>query len=187
MGISCILGSAFRTDLRLQHGSFGVHRRRPPSITASAHRASCSSQRAAGIRPKRDVDGPHPPAIDHHPLKESNASARIPRGAVDDPGVIPERARRRDDDEVLIIRFARTNNPLAPGFRATPLPFGADDVQLTAALTCGRHQALRHARRRDVVALAKFLFPQHRPEHTYDEKHAIRLPKTSPRRAPDRR
>jgi uncharacterized glyoxalase superfamily protein PhnB len=31
MGISCILGSAFRTDLRLQHGSFGVHRRRPPS------------------------------------------------------------------------------------------------------------------------------------------------------------
>jgi hypothetical protein len=43
------------------------------------------------------------PAVDRHPLKESNAGVRIPGGAVDDLRVVAEGLRRGDDDEVLIV------------------------------------------------------------------------------------
>jgi hypothetical protein len=102
-----------------------------------------TGESAAGICPKRDVDGLNAPAVDRHPPKESNAGVRIPGGAVDDLRVVAEGMRRGDDDEVLIVRFARTNHPAPPRPRAIRR---ADDVELTPPDASGRGQPIRHSR-----------------------------------------
>lgn len=94
-----------------------------------------SHEGASSVGLHRDVDGPHPPPVDGQRAEGTNASVRIPGWTIDDFRVVSKRPWRGNDDEVLIVRFARTNHPVPPRLRANRR---ADDVELTPTDTRGR-------------------------------------------------
>src|SRR4029450_4996771 len=102
------------------------------------------SEGAAVIRLWRDVDRPHPPAVDPHKAEGANTSARIPSGAVDDLRARAKRARRGRDDEMLVGRLARPDYPMAPGMRACSDPARTDDPEPATAYHSGGRQARWH-------------------------------------------
>jgi hypothetical protein len=105
-----------------------------------------SHEGASGVRLRRDVRRLHPPAVDRQRAKWTDASAWIPGRAVDDSRVISKRSRGGDDDEVLIVRLTRTNDPSPPGFSATFRAAWADDVQFTASDGSSRDEIPRNSR-----------------------------------------
>jgi hypothetical protein len=91
----------------------------------------------------RDIHSSYSPAVDRQRTERTNPSARIPGRAIDHLRVASKRSRRGRDDEMLIVRFARTNHPPSPRSRANRR---ADDVKLTSPDASGRDQPFRHSR-----------------------------------------
>ena len=60
-----------------------------------------SHEGASSVGLHRDANSPHPPSIDGQRMERTNASARIPSGAIDELGGVSSGSRRAVDDEVL--------------------------------------------------------------------------------------
>jgi hypothetical protein len=105
-----------------------------------------SHEGASGVRLRRDIRRLHAPAVDRQRAKRTNASAWIPGRAVYDLRVVSKRSRGGDDDEVLIVRLTRTNDPSPPGFAATFRIAWANDVQFTGSDSSSGDETPRNSR-----------------------------------------
>jgi hypothetical protein len=124
-----------------------------------------TGESASLVLPGRDIHSSYSPAVERQGMEWTNSSARIPGRAVDDLRIASKRSRRGHDDEVLVIRLARTHHPASPRPRATPDSPRADDVELTLPHGSGCGQSFRHSRWTrhrvtNLVGCGSALFPE---------------------------
>jgi hypothetical protein len=135
-----------KSHVKLERGAKAVDLVESDTVGVTTNRPNqddVTGKSASGVGSEGDIDRSYLPTVDPQQAEGTNPSARIPGWAIDDLRVVSKRSRRGHDDEVLIVRFARTNHPAAPRLCANRR---TDDVELTSTDASGRGQPFRHLR-----------------------------------------